>query len=291
MVFCTFCGCSCDEKCLRKTRIYPHAPIDDFGKQTLRGPICKLCDRKFYINKEVCDLYELIKGAKKTLQNSLLELASKGQETKQELQEESSKSNYTAEQISAVDNDILEMRKEIMKLKGDRKAKKKNNTLILNEKETLEKQVRQMQEDTEKLESIYKELLLLTNELKLIKKNELPSIEFGTAGTPRGKERTKSDAMSQYSQEIEMMVDMPADFDGGFEQGDSNDVFEIQERIDTLNSSRRESVTSESSNKNAPTVSKTAAKEKMRREKAANLPAGKSGGVCGGPDDACCLIF
>lgn len=114
-----------------------------------------------------------------------------------------------------------------MRLKGDRKSKKKNNTLILSEKETLEKQVRTMQEDTEKLESIYKELLLLTNELKLIKKNELPTLEYGTAGTPRNKDRTKSDAMSQYSQDIEMMIDMPEDVDGGFGQGDMNDVFEI----------------------------------------------------------------
>lgn len=50
MVFCTFCGLSACQDCTKKTRIYPKSDKDpETGKQSLRGVICKLCDRKFFI--------------------------------------------------------------------------------------------------------------------------------------------------------------------------------------------------------------------------------------------------
>ena len=63
-VYCSFCGGSNDEKCVRKTRIYPQGPEDDDGQRTLRGPICKLCDRKFMVRKEMEQVYDEISETK-----------------------------------------------------------------------------------------------------------------------------------------------------------------------------------------------------------------------------------
>lgn len=47
----------------------------------------------------------------------------------------------------------------------------------MRDKDNLEKEVRAKQEETEDLENVYKELLLLCNELKVIKKNEVPAMD------------------------------------------------------------------------------------------------------------------
>lgn len=55
MIMCTFCGLSACQDCTKKTRIYPNCIKDPISqKQELRGIICKLCDRKFFI-REMCD--------------------------------------------------------------------------------------------------------------------------------------------------------------------------------------------------------------------------------------------
>lgn len=43
------------------------------------------------------------------------------------------------------------------------------------QKDQLEKDVRKMQTETDELENVYKELLLLSNEMKVIKRNMVPS--------------------------------------------------------------------------------------------------------------------
>ena len=65
MVYCTFCGLSNDEKCMKRTRYFPMSPIDQNTKlHTARGPICKLCVHKFYVHEEVCKAIKTINGAK-----------------------------------------------------------------------------------------------------------------------------------------------------------------------------------------------------------------------------------
>ena len=63
---------------------------------------------------------------------------------------------------------------EIKKLRDSKRAKKKENEAILKQKDVLESDVRKLQEETENLENMYKELLLLSNEFKVIKRNEAP---------------------------------------------------------------------------------------------------------------------
>ena len=54
MHFCEFCGYSNHEKCVKKTRIYPQAPKDpETNRRSLRGKICRLCDRKFFVQEKV----------------------------------------------------------------------------------------------------------------------------------------------------------------------------------------------------------------------------------------------
>lgn len=64
---------------------------------------------------------------------------------------------------------------EIKKLKEDKKVKRKENEKILKDKDLLESDVRQKQEETAELENTYKELLLLSQQLKVIKRNEAPA--------------------------------------------------------------------------------------------------------------------
>ncbi len=64
------------------------------------------------------------------------------------------------------------MIQEIKKLKEDKKIKRKENEKILKDKDLLESDVRQKQEETAELENTYKELLLLSQQLKVIKRNE-----------------------------------------------------------------------------------------------------------------------
>ena len=78
MHFCTFCGYSNDAKCVKKTRIYPLAPEDENGERA-RGKICKLCDRKFMVRKDVDEIKKLFKAAKMSLENGLERLIEKGE--------------------------------------------------------------------------------------------------------------------------------------------------------------------------------------------------------------------
>ena len=60
---------------------------------------------------------------------------------------------------------------ETKKLREESKNKKKENAKILIQKDALESDVQKMQVETEELENVYKELLLLSNEMKVIKRN------------------------------------------------------------------------------------------------------------------------
>lgn len=73
--------------------------------------------------------------------------------------------------------------------------------------------MRKMQEETEELENVYKDLLLLSNEFKVMKKNFEPteSIAEGMV-LSETMARSKSDAMSQISHDVEMIMDVPDDF-------------------------------------------------------------------------------
>ena len=85
--------------------------------------------------------------------------------------------------------------------------------MILKQKDVLEQNVREMQEQTEDLENVYKELLLLHNELKVVKKNEVTmeqaKEEGGWTISPTNDGRSKSDALSAMSEG--MMMDIPDD--------------------------------------------------------------------------------
>ena len=52
MTLCTFCGMGACENCSKKKRPFPLSDKKG-GLHELRGTICKLCDRKFYIRKVV----------------------------------------------------------------------------------------------------------------------------------------------------------------------------------------------------------------------------------------------
>lgn len=50
---CTFCGYACCPECTIKTRPYPLSALDSNKKRSLRGTICKMCDRKFFVKSLV----------------------------------------------------------------------------------------------------------------------------------------------------------------------------------------------------------------------------------------------
>ena len=52
MTMCTFCGYGACDNCSKKKRFYPQSDIKN-NLHELRGQICKLCDRKFFIRKMV----------------------------------------------------------------------------------------------------------------------------------------------------------------------------------------------------------------------------------------------
>eukprot|EP00354_Favella_ehrenbergii_P003430 CAMPEP_0170467882 /NCGR_PEP_ID=MMETSP0123-20130129/11286_1 /TAXON_ID=182087 /ORGANISM="Favella ehrenbergii, Strain Fehren 1" /LENGTH=72 /DNA_ID=CAMNT_0010734343 /DNA_START=688 /DNA_END=906 /DNA_ORIENTATION=+ len=62
-------------------------------------------------------------------------------------------------------------------MKGELDLKKKANMDILERKEKMEIDVHAMQEKTELQDSLYKELHLINDSLKRIKKNELEAME------------------------------------------------------------------------------------------------------------------
>ena len=71
--------------------------------------------------------------------------------------------------------------------------------------------MRRMQQETEELENIYKELLLLSTEFKLIKKNEVNDEDAEERKNPGSINQNDSDAGSIMSMELEMMMDVPDD--------------------------------------------------------------------------------
>ena len=78
----------------------------------------------------------------------------------------------------------------------------------------METDVRRMQQETEELENIYKELLLLSTEFKLIKKNEINDDDAEERKNPGSiNVRNDSDVGSIMSMELEMMMDVPDDQD------------------------------------------------------------------------------
>ena len=249
MVFCTFCGRSNDEKCLKKTRIYPQAPPGQGGKPAARGKICKLCDRKFRVHVEADKAYRLIQTQKLVVTDGLRKLQSKGKMAKDEINLEGEANTFTQRQIQEVDEDLEHMTKELVRLKQEAKDEKHKSSSVYLQKEQLEKEVRKMQDDTEKLELLYKDLLLLTDEFKLIKKNELPSmLEDNTdiLSPKRKRDHLKSDV----TESLEMLSDGDlAEEDGQGEQGSESLMFDDDETgrfvTDTLSIARHGSTVSD----------------------------------------------
>lgn len=129
------------------------------------------------------------------------------------LHQEEESNEYTLTKITEMEEENKKRKAEIQSLRQEKKNKKRDNELILRDKDTLEKEVRSKQEETEDLENVYKELLLLSNELKVIKKNEVPAMdndeEWQQSPTNA---RSESAAMSAMSAELEMMMmDAPED--------------------------------------------------------------------------------
>lgn len=127
MVFCTFCGHSNDAKCVIKTRIYPYSAKDVDGKRAERGPICKLCDRKFFVREKVEAKVQLINVSKLSLVEGLKKLESQGNEAKHLLHEEEDSNAFTVNKINEAKQENAETAKEIKKLREDKKNKKRKN--------------------------------------------------------------------------------------------------------------------------------------------------------------------
>ena len=141
---------------------------------------------------------------------------------------------------------------EIKKLKEEKKTKRRENEKILKDKDLLEEEVRKKQEETAELENTYKELLLLSQQLKVIKRNELPSNteENGMETSPKNGRAASDAAISLVSNEMEMMMDVPDDFDENEFLAENDDQEESDNefrdgRVDTLESSRKGSMASE----------------------------------------------
>ena len=81
MVYCTFCGLSNDQKCMNRTRFYPHAAKDENNLHVSRGPICKLCTYKFFVHERVSKVIEAINAAKISMSAHLKNLESQGDQT------------------------------------------------------------------------------------------------------------------------------------------------------------------------------------------------------------------
>lgn len=95
----------------------------------------------------------------------------------------------------------------------------------------MEQKVRKMQIDTESLENVFKELQLLNNEFNVIKKNEElnnfvdEEEDVGGQGFEIKNMKNECDILSQGSQDLEMVMDLPDGYDFGFEEeqgGDNN---------------------------------------------------------------------
>ena len=65
---CHFCGRSNCKECLKKTRLF--RAKKETGEERLRGRICKLCDRKFFIKDMVHESSNQIKVQNMAIENS-----------------------------------------------------------------------------------------------------------------------------------------------------------------------------------------------------------------------------
>ena len=174
--------------------------------------------------------------------------------------------------------------------------KRKENEKILKDKDLLESDVRQKQEETAELENTYKELLLLSQQLKVIKRNEAPAAgqEDGVQLSPNANGRNTSEAaISVVSNEMEMMMDVPDDFDENefLAENIAGQEDDHDERLGsaTLESSRQGSVVSDNIVSSTPKGNKGG--HSQLRSKSANVPPSKAGTCGDGGDGACCTIF
>jgi len=119
-------------------------------------------------------------------------------------------------------NDNAQIFAESKKLREEAKNKKKENAKILMWKDSLENDVRKMQNETDELENVYKELLLLTNEMKVIKRNMVPCQALNEENDLQHiSPRNRNDAASELSQE--MVMDVPDDL--GLAEGEQGDHY------------------------------------------------------------------
>ena len=103
MHFCEFCGFSSDAKCVKKTRIFPKPGANG---QLIRGKICKLCDRKFLVHKDIEDVKKFLFAAKSSLENGLDKLMVKGRSAHDEITLEENKSSETQADVDGLKEQI-----------------------------------------------------------------------------------------------------------------------------------------------------------------------------------------
>ena len=175
------------------------------------------------------------------------------------------------------------MTKEIKRLQEDKKTKKKGNAQLLLQSERLEEEVQRMENITQTLDSVYKELLVLNEEFKSIKKNAALTGE--KPREQKGAERSRSDAYSIYSNDMDVMMgDFPEDTGEGLFLDDEAGPME------TLKDARAGSLSSETlythrlpADRLVTPTGKSRPETQRRDRTAQNNKKGQ--------EDACCLIF
>jgi len=80
--------------------------------------------------------------AKKSLVDSISKLEKQGSVANAELDNGSGDNDLKANQIAKIDEQMREMKNDITRYKNDRKSKKESNTVVLTEKEKMERQVK-----------------------------------------------------------------------------------------------------------------------------------------------------
>ena len=110
MLFCTFCGLAHDEKCVKRTQVYPHAAIDPaVGRPTLRGPICRVCTHKFFVHKRVAKVNDQIKVTRINMVEGLKNLAKDGAVAKQDVHSVDNTNQYTLVRIQEAEHENQKM--------------------------------------------------------------------------------------------------------------------------------------------------------------------------------------
>ena len=69
MVLCTFCSLSACKECSKKVRPYPQSLKDENKRHMVKGTICKLCDRKFYVKKMITASLTMIEANKTSIES------------------------------------------------------------------------------------------------------------------------------------------------------------------------------------------------------------------------------